>query len=72
MTEYLLRLGGRISAVLKRRQTRMTIYLFWPCGSDANFLTCMFLSGEKALQILSRQNRGPNFQSGGCFFRLVV
>lgn len=35
-------------------------------GSGANFLKCMFLSGEKALQILIGQDRGPNFRSGGC------
>jgi hypothetical protein len=34
-------------------------------GSGANFLKCMFLSGEKALQILSGQDHGPNFRSGG-------
>jgi hypothetical protein len=38
-----------------------------PEGSGANFLKCMFLSGEKALQILGGQDRGPNFRSGGCF-----
>ena len=36
-------------------------------GSGANFLKCMFLSGEKALQILGGQDRGPNFRSGACF-----
>jgi hypothetical protein len=36
-------------------------------GSGANFLKCMFLSGQKALQILSGQDHGPNFRSGGCF-----
>ena len=35
---------------------------FW-----CKFLKCMFLSGEKTLQILSGQDRGPNFRSGGCF-----
>jgi 6-phosphofructokinase len=36
-------------------------------GSGANFIKCMFLSGEKALQILAGQDYGPNFRSGGCF-----
>jgi CheY-like chemotaxis protein len=36
-------------------------------GSGANFIKCMFLSGEKALQILGGQDYGPNFRSGGCF-----
>jgi hypothetical protein len=35
-------------------------------GSGANIIKCMFLSVEKALQILSGQDRGPNFRSGGC------
>lgn len=35
-------------------------------GSGANIIKCMFLSAEKALQILSGQDRGPNFRSGGC------
>ena len=37
-------------------------------GSGANFLKCMFLSGEKALQILSGQDHGPNFRGSGANF----
>ena len=36
-------------------------------GSGANIIKYMFLSGEKASQILGGQDHGPNFRSGGCF-----
>jgi hypothetical protein len=36
-------------------------------GCGANFIKCMFLAGEKSLQILGGQDYGPNFRSGGCF-----
>ena len=36
-------------------------------GSGANIIKCMFLSGEKASQILGGQDHGPNFRCGGCF-----
>ena len=38
-----------------------------PRGSGANCFKCMFLSGEKTLQILSGQDSGPNVGSGACF-----
>jgi hypothetical protein len=34
-------------------------------GSGANCFKCMFLSGEKTLQILSGQDSGPNVRSAG-------
>ena len=36
-------------------------------GSGANCFKCMFLSGERTLQILSGQDSGPNVRSGACF-----
>ena len=35
-------------------------------GSGANFIKCMFLSGERLVDS-SGQDRGPNSRSGGCF-----
>src|SRR5215469_5311967 len=35
-------------------------------GSGANFIKCMFLSGERLIDS-SGQDRGPNSRSGGCF-----
>ena len=34
-------------------------------GSGANFIKCMFLSGERLVDS-SGQDRGPNSRSGGC------
>jgi HSP20 family molecular chaperone IbpA len=36
-------------------------------GSGAKFIKGMFLSGEWLCRLLSGQDRGPNFRSGGCF-----
>ena len=51
----------------ERIPVRIAVLLHGHLGSGANFIKCMFLSGEKALQILSGQDCGPNFRSGGCF-----
>ena len=42
-------------------------YIPVPDGSGANCFKCMFLSGEKTLQILSGQDSGPNVRGAGCF-----
>jgi len=43
-----------------------------PLGSGANFLKCMFLSGEKALQIFRRPGPRPKARERLLVFRLVV